>query len=154
MRTRLTILVTESEWVAVGILFWLLRLMASWKLDRGNVTALFLLGLSQAFDVIDHSILLSRLSALGLRDSLSRWFESYLGGSCQQVGCCRFLHKVQPCPYATVFNLYMELVWSSRGLLLLCCVLWMELKQIHAILSYILLFPKANETSCLQLSFQ
>lgn len=51
------------------------------NMDRGHVTLLVLLGLSPAFDTIDHSILLSRLQCkVGFDVLVLSWFKSYLTG--------------------------------------------------------------------------
>ena len=41
--------------------------------------------LSKAFDVIDHRILLHKLSAYGIRGLVNKWFASYLTDRCQYV---------------------------------------------------------------------
>ena len=41
--------------------------------------------LSKAFDVIDHRILLQKLSAYGIRGLVNKWFASYLTDRCQYV---------------------------------------------------------------------
>ena len=50
------------------------------KIDKGELTGLVLLDLQNAFNVVDHntSVLLSKLSALGLNLSLVNWFKWYL----------------------------------------------------------------------------
>ncbi|KAL0149802.1 hypothetical protein M9458_054850 [Cirrhinus mrigala] len=44
----------------------------------GSVSILFILDLSSAFDTLSHSILISRLSALGISGTALAWFTSYL----------------------------------------------------------------------------
>lgn len=51
-------------------------------LDRDTAT---LLDLLVDFDTINHSILLSHLSAMELKGTLLQWFKSYLGGWYQKV---------------------------------------------------------------------
>ena len=46
---------------------------------------LVLLDLSAAFDTIDHGVLLSRLSSIGVRGSALKWIRSYLSGRTQAV---------------------------------------------------------------------
>ena len=47
--------------------------------DRGHVTLLSLFDISAAFDTVDHTILLDRLSnSFGITDSALRWFRSFL----------------------------------------------------------------------------
>ena len=54
--------------------------------DAGNLTLLVLLDLSAAFDVIDHSTLLTRLQKeAGIVDSALEWFRSYLDERKQHV---------------------------------------------------------------------
>ena len=56
------------------------------SLSRGEATALVLLDLSSAFDIIDHSTLLScLLDWFGVGGSTLKWFSSYLTEHCQSV---------------------------------------------------------------------
>ena len=56
------------------------------KLDNGKVVLLTLLGLSAAFDTVDHKILLDRLSNMfGVQGTALMWFHSYLDNKDQSV---------------------------------------------------------------------
>ena len=56
------------------------------SIDSGSVTILTMLDLSAAFDTIDHSILLNRLSVnFGISGMALTWFTSYLTERSQSV---------------------------------------------------------------------
>ena len=59
-------------------------------LEDGEVTAVVMLDLSAAFDVVDHEILIKKLELYGFEDSAISWLKSYLSERSQQVyveGC-------------------------------------------------------------------
>ena len=47
-------------------------------MDNKKLSAVILIDLSKAFDSISHSILLKKLSAIGVSQETVKWFESYL----------------------------------------------------------------------------
>ena len=55
-------------------------------IDRGNVNAVVFIDLKKAFDTVDHSILLEKLSLYAIRGIELEWFRSYLNGRQQ---CCK-----------------------------------------------------------------
>ena len=55
-------------------------------IDNGDCVMLLLLDLPAAFDTVDHSILLSRLSnSFGIAGAVYQWLQSYLSGRTQFV---------------------------------------------------------------------
>ena len=55
------------------------------EMDRGSLTGMVMLDLQKAFDTVDHSILLSKLTAIGLDPTSVSWLESYLSDRSQSV---------------------------------------------------------------------
>ena len=53
--------------------------------DKGNHVIAIFLDFSKAFDVIPHSLFLTKLSALNFSDSAIKLIQSYLTGRSQQV---------------------------------------------------------------------
>ena len=55
------------------------------NMDHGSLTCGVFLDLSKAFDLIDHSILKSKLAHVGIIDHALHWFDNYLTGRTQSV---------------------------------------------------------------------
>lgn len=64
--------------------------------DSGLLTILILLDLTAAFDTISHTILLNRLSSIGITRTPLDWFHSYLSGRTQFIQLKSF--RSQPFP--------------------------------------------------------
>ena len=56
-------------------------------MEQGNLCGAVFLDLKKAFDTVDHCILLSKLSEIGVSPSSIKWFESYLNNRKQKTSC-------------------------------------------------------------------
>ena len=65
----------------------LIKLINGWlsHIDKGNIVGAIFFDLKNAFDVVDHEILLQILALYGVRGISLRWFESYLSNRSQCV---------------------------------------------------------------------
>ncbi len=74
--------------------------------DNGSAVALVLLDLSSAFDMVDHTILISRLENLvGIQDTVLKWFQSFLNN-----------RKFSVLHWKTHFLSSTSLLWCSAGI--------------------------------------
>ena len=56
-------------------------------MESGELCGAVFLDLTKAFDTVDHKILLSKLSAIGVSPSTLQWFKSYLSHRKQRTAC-------------------------------------------------------------------
>lgn len=66
------------------------------NMEQGNLCGVVFLDLTKAFDTVNHCILLSKLSAVGVSPSSLKWFESYLSHRKQQTSCGNDLSEALP----------------------------------------------------------
>uniref|UniRef100_A0A8C6Q1G2 Reverse transcriptase domain-containing protein n=1 Tax=Nothobranchius furzeri TaxID=105023 RepID=A0A8C6Q1G2_NOTFU len=64
--------------------------------DSGQISILILLDLSAAFDTISHTVLLHRLSTIGISKTPLNWFKSYLSNRTQFVQLRTFHSNPKP----------------------------------------------------------
>lgn len=65
-------------------------------MESGKQTDVIYMDFSKAFDSVNHSILIAKLSLFGVHDPLLSWFNSYLVGRSQQVKINGFLSDTFP----------------------------------------------------------
>ena len=68
------------------------------SLEKGEIAGVCFLDMSAAFDIVDHSILMNKLSLYGFDSDMVDWLQSYLSGRVQCVsidGCVSSLQHVQ-----------------------------------------------------------
>ena len=47
-------------------------------MDKGMLTGMILINLKKAFDALDHKILLKKMTCLGFKTPVIKWFEAFL----------------------------------------------------------------------------
>ena len=70
----------------------LIQMYDQWieEMEEGKLVGVMMIDLSAAFDMVDHQLLLKKLSLFGLKEEVVDWMESYLGDRKQSVfidGC-------------------------------------------------------------------
>ena len=65
-------------------------------MDNGNICGAVFLDLTKAFDAVDHGILMTKLSTVGVSENSLAWFKSYLGNRKQRTSCGNELSEALP----------------------------------------------------------
>ena len=50
-------------------------------MNKGFLTGMILVDLQKAFDTLDHTVLLQKMGCLSFKESVIKWFQSYLSNS-------------------------------------------------------------------------
>ena len=67
--------------------------------SKGQISGVVLMDLSCAFDLVDHQLLLQKLSIYGIKDDLLHWIKSYLCDRYQSVWIDHILSDFLHCEY-------------------------------------------------------
>ena len=65
-------------------------------MEHGRLCGAVFLDLSNAFDTVDHKLLQSKLSSIGLSENSLQWFKSYITGRKQRTCCEKELSTELP----------------------------------------------------------
>ena len=49
-------------------------------MDKGFHTGMILVNLQKVFGTLDHTVLLQKIECIGFKESVIKWFQSYLSG--------------------------------------------------------------------------
>ena len=70
------------------------------NMEKGHICGAVFLDLTKAFDTVDHGILISKLSSVGISPSALEWFTSYLSNRKQGTSCENELSEALPVTFS------------------------------------------------------
>ena len=88
----------------------LVKLVDQWLscIDKGDVIGTLFVDFRKAFDLVDHSILLEKLSLYRLNPITLKWFKSYLSSRQQAISCdtglTEFSHVISGVPQGSILG--------------------------------------------------
>lgn len=116
------------------------------KLDRGDVVAGIFFDLSRAFDMVDHSVLISKMQALGIFGVASDLFQSYLNNRKSKIMLSAEVNNVRKNIYSSVIEMYCGI---PQGSILGPTLFLIYVNDLHLSLSNCTLSQYADDTTCI-----
>ena len=99
----------------------LLKTTTNWmkSIDSGCYVGALFLDLRKAFDTVNHTILLNKLSDVGVQTSSLRWFENYLEDRTRSQSV-RFKDKISTLGQGITCGVPQGLILHARPYVILC----------------------------------
>ena len=89
-------------------------------MEQNEMSAVMMLDLSAAFDLVNHNLLLEKLKLMGFSNEVIKWFESYLENRSQVVyvdGKLSGVKKVKiGVPQGTVLGALLYILFTNQKL--------------------------------------
>ena len=89
----------------------------AFNIDKGNVNAVIFFYLKKAFDIVDHSILLSKLKAYDVGSNSANWWKSYLNNRTRKCSVNGSVSDSQPLtcgiPQGTILGLLLFILYIN-----------------------------------------
>ena len=103
------------------------------NMEKGHICGAVFLDLTKAFDTVDHGILMSKLSSVGVSPSALEWFISYLSNRKQRTSCENELSEALS--VTSVFHKEASWVRCCFLYILATCLLLLNTPRFHCMLT-------------------